>query len=153
MIVSQATYAKMHNVTPQAVSAAARRGVLPLTPDGQVDTDHADRTWGRRREQTHRLRTLAADDEARRSEAVLQTLISRIQMTRMKGEKLRGSLVDAEAVRRENAIVLKRLHDEVLRLADYAAPEDLALMRDLIGAVLEDLGDLRGEAERLLRED
>ena len=151
-IVSQAEYARMRNVTIQAIAAAARRGSLPLTADRRVDVELADATWYARH-QAHVVDAAGAiAAEERRDRAMLTSLVAKVQMTRRQVEQLRVRLTDRDALQAAINRLIDQLFASLPEIAEGADPADLALLQTAVEIIVKDLGTLAVEAMAVTRE-
>src|SRR5271155_4942301 len=151
-IVSQYAYAHMRGVTIQTITAAARRGSLPLTIDRRVDVDLADATWYAR----HQARVVDAAGaiaaEQRRDHAMLTSLAAKIQMTRRQVEQLRARLTDRDALQAAINRLVDQLFVSLPEIAEGADPLDLALLQAAVEVITKDLRTLTAEAMAVTRE-
>jgi hypothetical protein len=146
-IMSRRAYARARGVSHPAIMQAIREGRLPLGPDGNIDVELADRTWYQRHQQSHQGRQHAADAEARRERALLQSTVAKIQMTRRKTALLRARLVERDKEQAAISRLLSQLNKGLLALRSDPDP----LIREAAELILTDLGDLHAEARKVTR--
>jgi hypothetical protein len=147
--MSRTDFAASQGVTRQAIDQAIAAGRLPVAPDGRIDLDAADATWGQRR----RARGEGAAAEERRERALLQSTIAKIQMTRRRALQLRDRLVERDRETQAINALLSQLYEAVRTIPAGADPADATLLEEAIAAIIEDLGDLRAEGLKVTRED
>lgn len=149
--ISQREYAARRGVTAGAIWQAVRAGRIPALPDGRIDPEAADAVWYRRHQQTEAENRAGAAAELRREQAVLTSTLAKIQTLRRRHAKLAASLVERDKSEAAIADLVTRLLEAIPRLPERAAsPNDAKLLREAVGLILADMGDLHGEAMRAM---
>jgi len=139
--VSQTAYAHMRGVAPVSIIKAVQAGRIRLI-NGRINVREADATWYRRHLQNQDGRRSGAEIEARREQALTQTVAAKVLMTRHKVEQMRDALVDRDKAQAE-------IGSAAADAADLL--KAVPLEQALVDAIATDLGDLQTEALRVKR--
>lgn len=151
--VSQTEYARMCGVSQTAIWRGVRAGTIPARPDGRVLVDAANETWLRRQEQRSQARQETAAAELRRENALLQSTLAKIAMTRRRTAQLRAKLTERDAGQAAISALIEQLLAALPHLADTADPADAELLRKATAIIIADLGDLHAEALRVMQRE
>ncbi|MCC6366839.1 MAG: hypothetical protein IT165_25235 [Bryobacterales bacterium] len=128
--MSQRAYARHRGVAINAVQAAIQSGRISTSPDGQIDSDVADKEWARNTRQqappTGARRTQSDDEtevfgasQYNKARAVREHYQARL--AKLEYEEKTGKLVPADEVKIAAFNLFRRYRDHMLNIADRVA--------------------------------
>lgn len=140
-LMTKTAYARARGVDPAGIFKAEREGRL-RTINGLVDPAEADLTWYRRYLQRHDGMRSGAEAEARREQAITQSVAAKLMMTRRKADQLRHAVADRDKSQGE----IGNLVTDLMTVLSAAS-----LDRSIVQSIIDDLGDLQAEALTVTR--
>jgi hypothetical protein len=139
--MSQRAYSRHRGVTHRAVQKAIASGRIPVTADGKVDAESADRAWAANTDESKPRNSvsgtpkLATVLQPPAPNAVSGSVIAtgyqasramhenyRARTARLEYERLTGTLVSADEVKVEAFNAARRAREALLAIADRQAP-------------------------------